>query len=423
MTERKPLWPIPIDVLGVTGPYSSGKSSFITSICRPDLCRAYDLEKSLSSSPDLKGMGMDVLDVPAELQAKYSKTDANGIVTCQGYTQKQLFMWWLTDILAIPSGKYQVIAVDPADELEAGLVEFVKGNYQQYQFKDPDAFYRTGGIFWNEVRKEWKRILVDLASRCETFAFSTHLKKVWRHGRPTEELTPKGKSTFMELASLYLSLERDVLGTGEDRNFAQKPSASVLKTRLGHQVWSEEEQEMITTPLLPPRLPVATPKAIREYLLSPPSYDNLKDEEKLGEKELSADARLELQVTITENQRMAAEANKESAVLESQKEESRRLARARLQPAPDQVTTVQAQQEAHAAGQQGEPVGMDAEADGSVTTEEVKDMLALATAKRVDTQVRASLRKNLGVERVTIGKVRNLPRERFEKLVAWINDQ
>jgi hypothetical protein len=414
MTTEKLIWPRPIDVLGVTGRYSSGKSVFITTICRPDRCRAYDLEKSLSSYGDLVGMGMDIIDVSDELRAKYGEA---------GYTQKQLFMWWLNDIKQLPGGRYQVIAVDPADELEAGLVDFVKGNHSAYGFKDPEAFYRTGGIFWNEVRKEWKRILVDLASRCQTFAFSTHLKKVWRHGRPTEELTPKGKSTLMELASLYLFMERDVLGTGENRDFAQKPSAIVLKSRLGHQVWSEETQEMITTPLLPPRLPVATPNAIRDYLLNPPSYANLKEEEKTSEKELTQDARLELQVMITENQRMAAEANREAALVESQKEESRRLARARLQPAPDQTTTVQAQQDAQADERQGSPDGMEAEATEPVTKEEVKAMLADATAKGVDAQVRASLRKNLGVERVTIGAVRKLPRERFNKLVAWIDSK
>ena len=113
-----------------------------------------------------------------------------------GYTPKQAFEYWYSCIQAINPGEFTVIATDPISDIEDGLVEWVKSRYKDFGFKSAEAFQSTGGIFWSKVKSEWKRILADLAARCQTFAFTSHLKAVWRHGK----LSTNETSTPLRLA-------------------------------------------------------------------------------------------------------------------------------------------------------------------------------------------------------------------------------
>jgi hypothetical protein len=70
--------------------------------------------------------------------------------------------------------------------------------------------------------------------------------------------------------------------------------------------------EVRITPALPPRLPRATPAAIREYQRTPPDYAKLKAEERAPEERLTDDERAELRAR-------AAEAEAEAARLELEK--------------------------------------------------------------------------------------------------------
>lgn len=92
----------------------------------------------------------------------------------------------------------------------------------------------------------------------------------------------------MELASLYLWMNRKA---DEKGNVHDVPAANVLKSRIADHRFVDGELKWID--LLPPRLPKATPKAIRDYILSPPDYSKLKPserfvEEKATEEELAA---------------------------------------------------------------------------------------------------------------------------------------
>jgi len=89
----------------------------------------------------------------------------------------------------------------------------------------------------------------------------------------------------MELASLYLHMDRRPDAKG---NVPDVPAANVIKSRLADHRFEDGELKWID--LLPPRLPFATPKAIREYIKTPPDYGKLKPAERLIEdKETEAD--------------------------------------------------------------------------------------------------------------------------------------
>jgi hypothetical protein len=111
---------------------------------------------------------------------------------------------------------------------------------------------------------------------------------VWSGDRPTGKRKPKGKETLMELASLYLLMERKA---DKDGKMPSKPAALQLKSRLVHTGFDPVTMEVKIVPALPPRLPVCTPQTIRDYMNAPPDYSNLKEEEKVHEDKLSADER------------------------------------------------------------------------------------------------------------------------------------
>lgn len=293
---KNSLWGgVDIPVIGVTGEYSSGKSLFVSTI-DPKNTLVLDFEKSLHAA---RGLGFKHIDVPSECLSAFGS----------GYSPIQVFQFFLNIVTTVEPGRYSVIATDPISDVESGMVEWVKSRYREFGFSSADKFLSTGGIFWGTVRDEWKRILASLTSKCQTFAFTTHLKTVWKHGRPTEAKAPKGKSTLMELASLALYLER-----GKDQ---EVPSANVLKTRLVTTRFDEETGECVIRSILPPRLDRATPKRIREYIINPPDYDNLSENEKEIVKELTDAQKLEMQLQIAETDRAAREAALEAARIEA----------------------------------------------------------------------------------------------------------
>ena len=284
--ERKPLWPKPIEIIGVTGEHESGKTSFCLSICPGQETLVYDFEKSCGTYE--ADLGFVRVDVPSEMRKIHGS---------KPYRSLDVFLWWEKHIRSIPPGQYRVIHADPVTDLDSGLTEFVNSNPRLFG-ATPAQYAKMSGIMWGHMKEYMKAILIDVAARVETFTFASHMSNVWKGDRPSKERKAKGKSTLFELASLYLKMERN-----KDKNVT--PSAVVLKSRLSKMTVLEDDEdgEIINIPLLPPRLPVATPAAIRRYMKNPPDYSNLKPEEKIGEQTLTEDEKLLLRAEIADAER------------------------------------------------------------------------------------------------------------------------
>ncbi len=292
-----PLWPKPIPVIGLTGEYASGKTLFALTIAPGRRTRVYDLEKSSASYEDL---GCDRIDVPDKMLE---------ITNGKGASPEQTFLWWRDHVRTIEPGQFDVIVLDPVSEIEQGLYDFVSNNPGLFN-KTKAQYLKSSAMIWGDVKDYWKRILSELAARCQTFAFIAHLKSVWVDNKPTNKKAPKGKSTLEELASLYLWMERKPNARGE---VPAVPSAVVKKGRLLHTRIDPETGEIRMVPALPPRLPVATPAAIRRYMLTPPDPEKLKPEELAPEEKLSEEDMLELRARVAEAEverlRLEAEAS------------------------------------------------------------------------------------------------------------------
>ena len=345
---QKKIWgDIDIPVIGVSGEFNTGKTCFLMMI-DPEGALFYDLEKSGSSYSSIPIK--ERIDVPLELNRKFPN----------GYKPIDLYSWWREDVKKrAQPGVFTNILVDPASDLDQGLADFVASRYADYGFSSEKSFTSMGGVFWGNVRSFWKQELVDIATRCQTFAFTTHMRTVWSGGKPTSRREPLGKSTLMELASLYLVVDRKP----DDRGKVPKePRAIVRKSRLAKAVYRDGNLEIV--PILPPSLKTATPNVIRQYIANPPDYAKLKKDELVPEEKLSDDDKLELQAQIAADQKAAAEAElqkSEMMIAAARRTAAQRQKQAQENAAPDQSQQVVAQQEQDRAQEAAQAESQDAQ--------------------------------------------------------------
>lgn len=300
------LWPQPIEVLGLTGEFASGKTLFGLTIAPGKDTLIYDMEKS---SATYQSLGFDRIDVPSEMLRSHPN----------GYRPIDTFEWWLASVRAIPPGKYRVIMLDPVSEVETGLADWVKANPSKFG-RTAAQYVKMSGLMWGDVKEYWKSILADLSSRCETFAFTSHMTNIWRDDKPTGKRKAKGKETLMELATLYLCMERKADGKGQ---VPAKPAAVVLKSRLSTIRFDPATGDTNIVPTLPPRLPVATPFEIRKYMTAPPDYAHLKPDELAPETVLTDDEKAELAYATAAATRDAEEMKLNRTAREAERESAR----------------------------------------------------------------------------------------------------
>lgn len=288
---RKPIFAKPIPVIGVTGDFESGKTRFILSLAPgPDTC-IFDTEKSSDAYDEIGFKRISMADEMIKLPQYRS-----------GYKPIDTFQFFNSAVKRVPPGRFRVIGLDVAEDIEAGLADWV--------WENPDFFNHTrnqylkaSGIFWGDVKELWKQLLLDITSRCEIFAFAVHTGSVWgSDNKPTGLKRPKGKSTLMELATLFLHLERIPLADGSK---PEAPAAKVLKSRLSHNK-IDENGDLVTKAILPPRIPVCTVQSIRAYIAKPADYTHLTDAEKAPERVMNDDERAQLRLATANAEAEAA---------------------------------------------------------------------------------------------------------------------
>jgi hypothetical protein len=410
-TELPPLWPrdVKLSIIGVTGKHESGKTGFLLSI-DPLSTLHYDME--LSSEFYEQWVKFERVCIPTILLKKFGK---------KKYTSRDVFETWYAHTKTVEKGQFRVIAVDPIDKIEAGLADVVKSRYNEFGFQSADNFTSMGGVFWNAVSVEYERIIMELQDKCEVFAYSNHLRKVWRRGKATDEVEPKGKGKLQELSTLRLFLDRSPARNGEDPPLI--PSATVRKNRVSVLEVIDGEFGVPTTrmtPIVPPRIPECTADAIRKYIVTPPNFDNLKEEEKEVEKVLSSDERLELDAKIAEDKRIAAEAELEKTQQVAVMEARRQEAISRLRPRKDETEPAEEPEKVDAPTETGTDAG---DQQPSLLTDDEVDVLSdLARNTGMYDRLKAGICKTLGVkvEDLTIDDVRTLPRAKYDEYIEFL---
>lgn len=284
--SRPPIWPQPIPVIVLTGEKWSGKTIFGLSIAGPDTL-IYDTE--ISSLSYIQDVGATRIDVMKEMSRVFP----------HGHKPIQRYEWWLNHVRSLTPGRFRVIMCDTVNEIEGGLADWVRTHPQEFG-STAAQYQKMSGIMWGHVKDHWLSIITsELASKCESFVMTTHMGDVWSGDKPTGKRKPKGKDTLFQVSSLYLQVERkkDVAG-----NLPQFPSALVLKDRVSRMHFDQATGEMAVVPLLPPRIPVATPAAIRRYMTVGVDFTNLKPEERAPEEVITDDDRQATRLAIAEKE-------------------------------------------------------------------------------------------------------------------------
>lgn len=405
-----PLWPrdVVMSIIGVSGPHEGGKTGFGLSIC-PNSTLHYDME--LSGELYETFLKHQRVCMPTLMNRKFPK----------GYNAKQFFETWYAHTKTIKKGDYRVIFVDPIDKIEAGLAEVVKSRYNEFGFSGASEFVSMGGVFWEKVDTEYERILLELRDKCECLVYSNHLRQVWKRGKATDAVEPKGKKALQRLSVLRLLVERNPLRKGEDPPLI--PSATVLKNRVSIVEEIDGEFGVPTTrmiPFVPPRIPECTADAIRRYIVTPPNFEELKEEEKEQEKVLSSDERLELEARIAEDKRLAAQADLDKTQEVSAMEARRQEAINRLRPRKVEPKEAATEPEAEAPQEAGTEAGD--QQSSLLTFEEVDKLSDLARKVGMYDRLKAGIAKEVGVsaDTLTIDDVQRLPREKYDEFIEFL---
>lgn len=337
-----------IPILLVSGEVNSGKSLFGLTIdpnCREPIGEnkpttlVYDNEGSCE--PYVGGLNFDWRDVRravAEglhmMQAAPDKDDPLWRQTLltkpdvKDSPSASLFRAWYMHLLTVKPGYYAVGFVDTFTPIQDGLVEWVRRHPEAFGRSEAQYKQASAMFLWPDVKTVLSYILAtDCRLRFETFVMSVHLKNKWSGGSKTGERIAEGLDVLEKLATLHLELDRTPAAKGRDA--PRLPSAIVKKERL---VRFSADGDM---PILPPRLPEATPAAIRAYIAKPPDFSKLKADERLPDISLTDDEKLQIQAQIAADNRASEEAKV------SQIEIMRKAAgaQAHVQAIPAQATT------------------------------------------------------------------------------------
>ena len=432
------LWPntpsgneLKIEIFGATGPLESGKTLLGLSIApglHPEGHEFAGKERTLyldneKSGGTYGGTGCLRIDVPDMMQKRFGK---------ENYKPIDTFMWFVDLINKVPVGRFDVIMTDPVTDFEAGLVGYIKKNPGKFDLT-PKMIAKGGGLLWGPVKDYWKQILLNLSTRCQTFYFTSHLRSVWEDNEPVKgKKEPKGKDTLMELASLYLWLERKPDNQG---NVPEEPSAKCAephgKSRLADTVMTENGQLDIIR-LMPPRLPVATVGAIRGYIAQPPDRQKLRDDERVVEERLSDDDKLRMRESTARAEATVQEGR--LAVLTRQAEiqaAARRGQQAAPQPS-DQTARLQAEKKA-AEEAKAKAEAEQAEIDADMKKAEAgSEAMAAETQRLVDSQpeehrpaagptIVSAITDEQIIELRKLTKELKITREKLREILARVN--
>lgn len=296
---KKTLWHgIDLSVVGVTGKKGSGKTLFISSI-DPTSTYMIDLEDSSRS-----------YNLPFK---KTTRLYGEMVGKTQTIPKPiQVFEWFRELLFAIKPGEFSVLAVDPINDVEQGLTDWVQ-SHPEYFNRTKEQYQKAMALMLGDVNAYWKMLLGVISNKVQTFAFTTHIGLVFKDGKPVPgKEKAKGKGVLYELASMYLWLQRDA--DAQSGKVPDKPTAVTVmpygKVRLALSTIDQSTGEVTHRPILPPRMEGCTPHAIREKIKAGGTdYSKLKKHECVQHESFSEDEKLVMQVEISENNRIAAEAN------------------------------------------------------------------------------------------------------------------
>jgi len=321
----KPLWEgIDIPIIGVTGPKASGKTLFASTI-DPQHTLMIDCEMSSSSYSSIPYAQR--LDLFEELASrKMEPTPENAWIIVKEAIEK-----------ADPN-KIRVVVIDPWDFIQGGYVASIERTPERFGHTR-NQYEKASGLLWGDVSSSLHMWLGMQAKRLKgSIVLINHLGFVWKDNKPTEKTKAKGVGVIYQLASLYIRMDRSPDNNGKVPEAPAGFVTEVLggKSRLVHtEINSDGAIEL--KPVLPPRMPVCTPAAIRQYIKTPPDYAKLKKGELAPAELMTSEQKLEIKAQMASDIK-EAEVAKLSRLEMMRAAGASRTATQQAKPATGQVT-------------------------------------------------------------------------------------
>lgn len=230
------------------------------------------------------------------------------------YNPMQMYIAFRDIVKNLNPGKYSAAMVDTASEIEAGHADYVRSHPGEFGYTQAQ-FTRMNAVMWGAVKADYKKLMMALASKVETLVICVHMSDEFKSGKPTHKRKPKGKSTLLEIASLYMILDRTAPVGKKDPPMVPSgiTNPPTGKTRIIGVVDGKIQQ------MLPPYLKDASPNGVRDYLINPVDFSNLAISDRARPtQEMTDDDRLEIRSSIAADE--AARANADLATEELRRE-------------------------------------------------------------------------------------------------------
>lgn len=308
-TGKKPLFglnldgtPLYVPVIGLCGPLGSGKTLAALTLCPEETIEIGIEDSGVTYNLPIK-----------KRYSMYQEVTGKNSITPRPI---ECFEWFMDILKQISEGKLscRVLAVDPITDIQNGCVDWVYENCEKFD-KTKAQYDKASGLLWGDVKSHFKALLGATSRRMDTLVFTAHMGTVWSGGAPVPGKTKaKGIGTFMELASLYVHLTREVdPKTGKQ---PEKPVGHISpphgKSRLAH-TFRDENGELKITPILPPRIEDFSWAKVRQYVATPPDYAKLNKNELAEVQVMSEEEKMLLQLQMDQTKLAEAEARLELA--------------------------------------------------------------------------------------------------------------
>ncbi len=308
-TPQNGLWhPYKIPIIVLAGETDSGKTMWGLTVDK----RTFDFsQEPCTITWDLEGSSVPYVGALnfKRVDLVESAIKSHG----EGYRNLHLYDVWRNSIESIKKDQYTVGMIDTASEIEDGLGQYMKLHPGEFGWTSAQ-FEKAGGLFWGALKAEWKRLIMYAAAKFQSLVINVHMKAEWKGKTVTGKRIPKGKDVLVEVASLYMTLVRNMKsGVG---NQPVKPSGLTKRPHGKSRLMRVDPETGQPQQLLPPVVMDASPDGIRKYLLNPPNFSKLKPSERaLPEITLTEDDRLVIQANIASDNAVAAESALEETKL------------------------------------------------------------------------------------------------------------
>lgn len=170
-------------------------------------------------------------------------------------------------------GQYTYMGIDTIEPLEAGMQAWVEANRRESGWSGNRSY---GRLETEGVRPLYEGILEACHQRgVQYFILTSHLKRLWENDKPVlNKLIPGGRLALLTRISTTMLWLTITGGNG------MAPSAITLKCRST--MMSVENGKWVVKRPLPPKIPVFSWAAIREYESKGCDWNNLRPEEQLN---------------------------------------------------------------------------------------------------------------------------------------------